>query len=305
MVGSERRRPEAGGLRALFQVQIDHLSALLDQRTARRDEERRRNDRELQAVEALVEGTDSRMRAVNGYRRRLRASVAVLLDYVAGLAERLPAPVAISGERFLPDPLVNAFFVNRQAIRDIFSRSHDLQDFFADPGRQDRSHAWALLFMTMREKETLGLALTGELLSREVRQTNVSFTDHRVIQARASEDEVRSALAQFLFDAYVEYINYRLACLRVGPVGVCAQCAGIERPAGTDAPDLKNPAVYLELLCQVIEQPAELLQLETDLIRINRIGIRVPEQSDEVAEDRKSTRLNSSHNPASRMPSSA
>jgi len=263
---SDRRIPETAGLRQHFQVQLERITTLVDRYASRRRSSRQRDTLEMAAVESVVKATDSRLRTVSAYRKRLRAGVRALLDYVDQLVDRLPAPIGVNQHSFLHDPRVNAFFVNKTSIRELFSRSPELQDFFSDPGNGGLEHACAIMFMARQEKEIFSSGLADGLLVRDVKQTTVSFTDHVIRYPRTSESEVRSALRQFLFERYVEYIDYQLALLN----------AALGRIA------LNTPSIYLDALERALDEPEELLRLESINIHVNRVGIRVPKDSKEA-----------------------
>ena len=266
---SDRRSPETASLRHYFQVQLERITTLVDRYASRRRASRQRNSLEVAAVESVVKATDSRLRTVSTYRKRLRAGVRALLDYVDHLVDRLPPPIEVNQQSFLHDPRVNAFFVNKASIREMFSRSPELQDFFSDPGNSGLEHVCAIMFMARNEKEVFSSGLADGLLIRDVKQTTVSFTDHTISQPRASESEVRSALRQFLFERYVEYIDYQLTLLN----------------AALGHSVLNSPSIYLDALERTFERPEELLRLETNVIRVNRIGIRVTEDSKEAVNE--------------------
>ncbi len=283
-MGIERRKASAIGLRQLFHKQLDHLSSLLERRLAERETARHRAFVEEGAVEVVVDGTNSLLRVVSGYKARLRKSVRKMLTHIDGLVLQLPEPIEVSGKHFLHDPRVNAFFVNVDAVRNIFSCSHDLQTFFSDPLFNSRSHVFAVMFMNMVEKEVLGTAMVGGMMRQDVRKTTISFTDHKIMQPSETEAQVRESLERFLFESVVEYVNYRLARLGVGEVGG-GPCADLAQSNGGEPPNMKDPEVYLQYLCKALESPRELLQLEASTIRVNRIGEKVADDSRQVAND--------------------
>jgi hypothetical protein len=284
-MGIERRNNSAGVLRQLFAEQWDYLSGLLERQLAKRQDSRQKALLENGAVDVLVDGTNSRLRLLSGYKNRLRKSVRQLLDYVEQLVAQIPPPLEVSGARFLQDSRVNAFFVNRDSIRDIFSQSHALQAFFAEPLFTGCSHAYAIMFMVKLEKEVLGAAMEGNQLRRDVRKTTVSFTDHKIREPKDTEAQVRQALERFLFESLVEYVNYQLARLRTGTIGGRGPCAEMARSLGDGPPNLKDPEVYMQYLCKALDAHTQLLRLETDTIRINRIGEKVAADSGQVAHD--------------------
>ncbi len=266
---SNRRNPETASLRLFFQVQLERITTLVDHYASRRRASLQRDSLEAAAVESVVKGTDSRLRSVSTYRKRLRAGVRALMDNVDHLVDRIPPPIEVNQHSFLHDPRVNAFFVNKASIRGLFSRSPELQDFFSDPGNSGLEHACAILFMARSEKEVFSSGLADGLLVRDVKQTTVSFTDHVISQPRVSESEVRLALRQFLFKRYVEYIDYQLALLN----------AALGRSV------LNSPSIYLDALERALERPEELLRLESTVMRVNRVGMRVTEDSKEAVNE--------------------
>lgn len=263
---SDRRNPETASLRRYFKVQLARITALMDNYASRRRASRQRGFLEAEAIESVVKATDTRLRTVASYRKRLRSGVRALLDYVEQLVDSLPPPIEINQQSFLCDQRVNAFFVNKASIRELFSRSPELQDFFSDPENGALEQAYAILFMARNEKEVFSSGLADGLLVRDIRQTTISFTDHVISQPRASETELRSALRQILFKKYVGYIDYELALLN----------AALGRSV------LNSPSIYLDALERTLEKPEELLRLQSNIIHVNRVGFRVAEDSKEA-----------------------
>ena len=259
----EHRNPEASALRRLFQEQWDYLTQLIDQFQVQQERERRQKTVEMETVEAVVEGTNTRMRLVSNYKKKLRASVRVLLDYVDGLVARLPLPIEASSERFNTDPQLNAFFVNRAHIPDVFGRSHELRKFFSASQNNDLTHAHTILFMARKEKNILGMGMVGDTIMRDVKQTTVSFTDHQVEAPCASEEEVKKALKRLLFDSFVTYVKYHLIRSQLEDAGKSREA--VSRPKeGSEGsiPELKNPEIYLRELSVFLDNPQDLLKLE-------------------------------------------
>jgi Xaa-Pro aminopeptidase len=94
---------------------------------------------------------------------------------------------------------------------------------------------------------------------------------------------------------------------RCGPDAACEQF-GVDASYSITQLDEKlielmgnQPALFYPLGADA-GWDARIIKLRAAVQEKSRAGIRAP---DEIHEDRKSTRLNSSHNPASRMPSSA
>ena len=66
-------------------------------------------------------------------------------------------------------------------------------------------HCYALLTMQCSERTVLGVAMRGELIKKDVKQTSVSFTDHWVVNPSLNEPELRKTLEQRAFDYLIGY----------------------------------------------------------------------------------------------------
>lgn len=282
----DHRNPEATGLRRLFQEQWDYLTQLLDQFQVQQERTQQQRAVELETLEAVVEGTNTRMRLVGNYKKRLRGSVRALLDYVKGLVERLPLPIDASPGRFNTDPQLNAFFVNKAHVTDVFGRSRELRKFFLAPQNNQLTRAHTILFIAKKEKNILGMGMVGDTIMRDVKQTTVSFTDHQVEAPCASEEEVKKALKRLLFDSFVSYVKYYFIRNQVEDAEKSHEADNrLEEGSEASSPDLKNPEIYLRELIKLLENPQDLLKLEKNVIRVNKMGVKVPKGGRESANE--------------------
>ncbi|MGB5538057.1 MAG: hypothetical protein WBN08_19410 [Thiogranum sp.] len=200
-----------------------HLSGLRDAIHHRMREKESRQSRRteiLNTVERVVEGTDSRIRLVNSYEKRLQEAVSRSLEYTDDLIDQIPEAIEVSAKSFVSDAHVNAFFVNVSDLQTVFSHSSEVRQFMEDFSNVDTPQCCALLCMRKSEKTVMGVELAGELLKRDVRQTAVSFSDHRIYSPTPSEAETRQGLKQCLFGGLVtnaleHIVQLRLASLRL------------------------------------------------------------------------------------------
>lgn len=262
-----RRIPEASALRAFFQEQWETLQQLLDAR----QEERLRIQQEQEtlndAVESIVEGTETRLRLASGYQRRLRGSARGLLEHIETLIDALPAAIELSQKAFVRDPWVNALFRNPHGMHQLFSGNSQVQAFFDEPAHQQSSEVFALLFVNRTEKRILGSEMRGDIIVSGVEQTAVSFTGHSLRAPRASEEQARYAVKELLFESVIQFLRQRMTRLKYesredGKIG--AQAA------------LTNPDLYLERLLEQMHLPQSLIRLQDDQLRINSMGIKIP-----------------------------
>jgi hypothetical protein len=64
--------------------------------------------------------------------------------------------------------------------------------------------------MERRERTVLGMEMHGEVIKRDVKQTAVSFTDHRVVKPSLSEPELRKNLEQRAFESLIAFALERI-----------------------------------------------------------------------------------------------
>jgi hypothetical protein len=163
------------------------------------------------AIERAVDGTDSRLRVVPGYTKKLRAAVTHAIDHVVALVDKLPAPLELDRTQFAIDPELIAYFASVTHAQEILSIDPVLNQWLAAPDNAASDHIVMLLLMEQQERHVLGVALEGEILRRDVAQTTVSFADYRLLDPTAAEDSTRRLLKRRAFDHLLalslEHIN--------------------------------------------------------------------------------------------------
>src|SRR5512146_2030680 len=73
------------------------------------------------AIERAVDGTDPWLRAVSGYKKKLRPAVVRAIDHVVALVNALPPPIAVGLKSYDSDPRFKAFFMSTAEMRQIFA----------------------------------------------------------------------------------------------------------------------------------------------------------------------------------------
>ena len=169
----------------------------------------------LSTVEKVVDGTDSRIRLVRGYRKKLHDGVEFSLAFTVELVSRIPGTIELSRRNFVSDPHVNAFFANVNDLHEVFSHSSEIQDFIQDTKYRADSHCCVLLCMQKTEKTILGMQLSGDIVKKDVKQTAVSFSDHRIYSPAATETEIRQGLRECLLGGLVNNALERIMQCKV------------------------------------------------------------------------------------------
>ena len=153
------------------------------------------------AIERVVDGTNPKIRAVTGYRGKLRPYMQRALDHAAHVARSIPGPLYFRRRAWAEDSAVNAFFSGVDELHRTFSRNADLRNLYGQ--NPDLTEAFLLLTMQRKETDTFGTEVEGAMLKRDVRQVTVAFSDHQVDMPSASEEELREKLKYRAFDVLV------------------------------------------------------------------------------------------------------
>ncbi len=260
------------------------------------------------ATEAAVQGVDAGIRLLSGYQARLRPAVESALSYVNCLVEHIPGVLEVNSRSFSTDPRVNAFFVDVNDLRTVFSRSAELRSFLSNGHSPGLERCCALLCMKKTERSVLGVELQGDQVRRDVKQVTVSFDDHQIISPAASETEVRQGLKTCLFQGLITNALARLTSCHVSvqhmdaerrslsarvrslesaaetgaEIGqeleqLRARLAGIESTRG-QAPCL-SPEHSLRQLLEVFGAPEQFVRLNSDRLSLDRLGVKLSEES--------------------------
>lgn len=266
-----QRVAEASALRRFFQEQWDYLQQLLDNYREEQLREERESEELAEAVEALVEGTDKRLRSLSSYQKRLRESAHQLLDYVEEITGSVPPPLRIDRKTLVLDPTVVRLFRNWEQVRGLLRENPAIAEFFQQPDNLAREIVFALLFLMRSEQTTTGSEMRGEVLVRDVLQTSVGFFAHELLEPRKCEAEARLALKQILFDSVVAHIKKETVAMRH------ARTEQEKRAAMLNPEEnINNPEVYLRLLVERLAEPRQLLKLSNSQLNIDRMGIKLP-----------------------------
>lgn len=301
----------------LFTDTLTHVQEVLSRWGHDHQTQHRRDIRVLNTVERIVDDVDPKLRLLSGYRKRLVGPVAQALEYIDGLVKQIPPAFRVDREHFVKDPLVNAFFVNPGDFRDIFSSAPAIRDYFDrcdDPNAQE---CCALMCMHKEERRVLGMALEGGLMKRDVAQVSVGFSNHQLLSPAATEQRVREGLKWCMFDGLVTNVKREMANLHRWADNLQDQerilwaklralqtkanrldtlsASGLEIEREMDRirhrlddnheqrRQLQTASAddYLDRLVDMLEHPRTYVTVERVTLCLNKMGIKIPEGSDE------------------------
>ncbi|MDT8388777.1 MAG: hypothetical protein RQ736_14845 [Thiogranum sp.] len=258
-------------------------------------------------VEQVVDGTDARIRLVSGYQKKLRKVVEAALDYADTVVAQIPPAIEISRRSFGADPYVNAFFARFAEVRDMIRHSSEMQEFMRESGGDTEvPRCYALMCMHRTERTVMGMELSGDIVKRDVAQTAVSFSGQRLYSPAPSEAEVREGLKDCLFtglmtSALERIVQSRHASerLRSQQQILNARLLRLQREQSTDSVaevhsiqqelqmleqklasvPLVTPQQSLEYVKEVFGNPEAFVRISNSALRLNKMGIKIPEDS--------------------------
>ena len=163
------------------------------------------------AIERAVDGTDSRLRLLPGYRKRLRAPVIAAIDHVIALVDAIQTPLPASVRRHGTESRLSTVFSSAGDMLAILARDPALSRFLAGPEGAGAEQVTALLMTEHVERNILGLDLVGDQVRRDVPQVTVNFTAHRLLDPTTSESESRRLWKRRAFDHLLTLALSRIA----------------------------------------------------------------------------------------------
>ncbi len=184
-----------------------NLTSRIRQAFARRKAEKLARSERAQAVseavERLVDEVNPKIRAVTSYRRKMSGAVERTLDFSERMVDTLPPAILASKATWNDDPLVNAFFTSIERLQQVYSRAQVVRDYFdRNPGADE---CYGLLSMQRQERTVLGVEMGDGVMKRDVKQTSVSFVDHRLVRVAATEIALRKEMEDRAFEAMTTY----------------------------------------------------------------------------------------------------
>jgi len=137
-----------------------------------------------ETIDAVVEAVEPKLRLQPRYWKKLERCVRHSIEHLRSMAMQPLAPITLARAAWADDPRVNAFFATADDVPACLGRAVELRRFFDQhAGVQE---AFALLGMKKEERSVLGVDLKGDTLQREVAQTQVSFSGHRIVAPGAT-----------------------------------------------------------------------------------------------------------------------
>lgn len=174
------------------------------------------------AIEQLFYEINPRMRFLPDYQETLSRPVWNALRHINHVTDNIAGPVDAATRQWSSTPVLRAMFANGQEMGKIFNRDSSLRNCIAaaQPGNADSCHV--MIAATMQVRKVLGIAMRGDMMQREVPQTQISFTDHRIVASADSEGGLREKLKAFALEFVAHRVLANIEAAR-------SECGELER----------------------------------------------------------------------------
>jgi len=270
------------------------------------------------AIERSVDGTDPWIRAVSGYKKKLRPAVVQAIEYVVAMVEAMQPPIVVGPDCYDDDARLRTFFISKADMQKILTSDQNLANF-----QREQTVAvpqiFALLAMEKHEKIIFGAELSGDIILHDVPKTTVSFESHRLIDPMGSEHEVRRQLKRRAFDHLLSLALRRIIIVKSERVkmehyrtllqsklnllqrggwgfydtamvdhldieGIEGQLDKIEAQLLEFGGDDHMLEVYLDIVTYVLSRPAEHLWSSKETLIVDRMGIKRSKADSDIPE---------------------
>jgi hypothetical protein len=232
-----------------------------------------------------------------GFDKRLAAPVAHARSYCVGIVDALPPPIDIDRQSFSTNPLVHALFASAADIDDMLIASAPVRSFLTAPESWQHDCFFALMAARRTDKKVLGVALQGDIVTTDVSQTLLQFSNQMVMLPSADPDTARANLLSATFDSllhtfaeHVEKAQATYASLQVERELERARARGQVRQDATAVGfpsrriaalnerlqrqfDSLQPDVLVNELIRFLMQPEEALSLNPMQLQVTRSGV--------------------------------
>lgn len=242
------------------------------------------------AIERAVDGTDPRLRALPGYKKKLQPALLKAIDHVLVLVDNLPPSVELSKDNYLSAPKLRAFFASVEHMRQMLRNDSALSAYLASNNRLLADRIEAVLLTRREERQVFGMELVGETVQREVAQVSVSFTSHRLIDPAPHREETNRLLRRRAFDHLLEIALGRIASAQKERVELKQQRRLLQRKLETlesrgwafEEPGGAVDSMTTEVQIEEIEKKLRDLGADAGILRVHLdILVDVLERADE------------------------
>lgn len=270
------------------------------------------------AIERAVDSTDPWLRAVSGYKKKLRPAVVKSIDHVISIVDEIPPPIKVTLSSYTDDPHLRTFFISQSDMQKTIGGDTALTNYLRT-ATTPPERVFALLAMEKEESRVLCNEVSGDFVVRDVPRITVSFEAHRLIDPTENEEETRRHLMRRAFDHLLGMALTRISILKstrevlerhrellqakrnllerngwgfttaasgekIDNATIEKQLAEIEADMMELGGENKEFDSYLEIVIEILSQPEKHLWPGKEHLIVDRLGIKREQPDVNVAE---------------------
>jgi len=164
------------------------------------------------AIEQLFYEINPRLRFLPGYRETLSRPIWHALKHIHHVIDAIAGPVDAATRQWDLTPLLRAMFANSSEMGKLFNRAPSLRNCIAATAPADNIHV--VIAATMQVRKVLGMAMRGDMMQRDVPQTQISFTDLRIVASADSENDLREKMKAYALEFLAHKVLADIAAAR-------------------------------------------------------------------------------------------
>lgn len=263
----------------------------------------------ISEIDRILSETKTKIPLVPHYRKKLKEPVGLALKTITRMTAKIPGPILLDPAHWGKSPVLNAVFTGPDEFFRWIDTCGALQNAFKE---NNSDELFGLLVAEYKQKTTLGVALMGDIVQRDVRQESVSFEDPQIVVVQpdldTAEKEVRHRILVMLFlheldeiadlkslteelEKQQDVLKIKLSRMKsMGPANTADAKTEMEAQRIINAIDHKiegigrrpdTPESHLEHVVEVLMNMDRYLSMTPFTLRLNSLGIRVTASSSE------------------------
>lgn len=258
-----------------------------------------------QIIEHVVDVVDPKIRVISRYAQKLVEPVAHSWAYLNEVAEIIPDSMQLSQSECARDPRIKLLFESQEVMQKLLQAAIPMLNETGTDSSQRRSNIYMLLCMDKKERNFLGAELAGDIIKREVKQTAVTFGNHKLLSAGYVEEKVKQGFKQCAFEGLLHNIHrlvmhshndhkslvekkmqlrQQLSTSK-GPNGAltsAGECLSDAHPELTEIEQkitdarikTESPQQHLTQAIEVLSHPEKYLEIKKQSVALNNLGIK-------------------------------
>lgn len=174
------------------------------------------------AIEQLFYEINPRLRFLPAYQEMLSRPVWNTLRHIHHVIDGIAGPVDAAARQWSANPVLRALFASSTEMGKLFSRDPALRSCIVTAPSDPAASCHVMIASTMQVHKVLGIAMRGDMMLRDVPQTQISFTDHRIVAFANSESGLREKLKAFALEFVAHKVLANIEAAR-------SECEGLEQ----------------------------------------------------------------------------